>query len=237
MEILEISGVSFGWEEMVSNALKKGRKRKPSEDMISAVKRAYEKGLVCLDMRSALEIYKKESDGDGYIVISQEGGTCEKLFVGSKAGLLAPAEEVAILLCTVGSRLIDSMRESEKAGDYLLMYYLDVFGVLALAGLSSKAHARVSEIAASKGWGAGPVMQPGSVPGWSVEGQRDLYRLAHGEKIGLTLNDASFLIPHLSESSLTGIGPHYGGEPSVTMCDDCPRRDKCLWRIENVSDE
>lgn len=47
---------------------------------------------------------------------------------------------------------------------------------------------------------------------WSVRGQSDLYRAGHGEALGLTLNDASFLLPHVSNSALIGIGPHYKGQ-------------------------
>ena len=62
--------------------------------------------------------------------------------------------------------------------EYLLMYYLDSFAVKAIGELSELLRRTVEEMAKERGWGVGPSMQPGSVTGWDVSGQSDLYRLA-----------------------------------------------------------
>lgn len=234
MEIIKFAEVEFDWQDMLADSLKRGRRKKASDDMIVAVKRAYDEGGKVLDLKSVLEIYKKERDEEECIVISHHEGSEEKLYVGPRAGYLIPAQEVAVCLCSVGGPLVTLMHEYAKAEDYFMMYYLDVLGVQALAEISGKMRAHIELLAAERCWGVGPSMQPGSVDGWSVEGQRDLYRLGHGEEIGLSLNDSSFLIPHISNSSLIGLGPHYKENKIGSMCHECSRRDKCLWRRENV---
>ncbi|MDO4559646.1 MAG: hypothetical protein Q4C86_01740 [bacterium] len=234
MEVMKFVNVGFGWQDMLANSLKRGRNKQASEDMSEIAQRAYYEGVKVLKMRSVLEIYKKERDFEDCIVISHPEGGEERLYVGPRAGYLIPAQEVAVLLCSVGMPLVALMQEYAKAENYLMMYYLDVLGVQALAEISGKMRAHVESLAAEKGWGVSPSMQPGSVDGWSVEGQRDLYRLGNGGKIGLSLNDSSFLIPHISNSSLIGIGPHYSENNVGSLCHECPRYRSCLWRRENI---
>lgn len=235
MEIVRFDLVGFSWQDMLAAAMKKERRKKVSDDMLMAAQRAYEEGALVLEMQSVFEIYEKKSCRE-YVELSLPVCGTEWIYIGPKASYLAPAEEIAVLLCTVGKPLTDLIHEYAKSEDYLMMYYLDVFGVQVLGEISSKMRSRVKSLALERGWGVGPSMQPGTVEGWSVNGQRDLYRLGHGEKIGLTLNDASFLIPHISNSSIIGMGPHYLESEVDSMCHECPRRNKCLWRRENVEE-
>ena len=236
MEIMDYEGVSFGWRDMLTDTSKNGRKKKISDGMLAAAERAYNEGLEVLTMRCIVELYTKEEEDENWLTISGSGCFNEKLYIGPRIGYLSPANEIAVALCTVGPGLVSLMNKYSAAEDYLVMYYLDVFGVRALAEVSAKMRSHLESVAAEKGWGVGPSMQPGAVAGWAVEGQRDLCRLAHGEKIGLTLNDASFLIPHISNSTLIGLGPHYDAAKVGSMCHECPRKNTCLWRRDNVSE-
>ena len=208
--------------------------------MCCAAQRAYTEGKHLLASAAAVEIYEVES-------ISAECQTVnlklpgheeiETLNIGPQTGYLYPAKEAAIVLCTVGTPLTEAMRNFGENGDYLMMYYLDVFGVKALADLSQQVRLYLESYAEGKGWGAGPFLQPGSVKGWDVAGQRDLYRLAHGEQVGIAINDAHILVPQISDSSLIGMGPHYLSQKAGSMCRECPRYEKCLWRRENGGGE
>lgn len=236
MEIVKYEDISFGWQDMLISTAKDGRKKKISDSMRNAAERAYNEGVKVLDMRSIVEIYTKENEAEEYLQISGGEYPNESLFIGPRIGYLFPAKEIAVTLCTVGPRLVSLMHEYSASGDCLVMYYLDVLGVRALGEISAKVRKNIESVAKKKGWGVGPSMQPGAVEGWSVNGQRDLYRLGHGEKIGLSLNDASFLIPHISNSSIIGMGPHYSESEVGSMCHECPRKNKCLWRRENVKE-
>ncbi|MDO5114504.1 MAG: hypothetical protein Q4D58_00265 [Synergistaceae bacterium] len=236
MALMKFDGVSFDWQALLDNSRKGGRRRKISDDMAGAARRAYDEGVKVLEMRAVMEIYKKEADDDEGITLSLPDGASERIYIGPRVGYLFPAHETAVLLCSVGEPLVTLMRDYAAAGDHLMMYYLDVLGVRALAEVSARMRAHVESAAKEKGWGVGPSMQPGSVEGWGVQGQRDLYRLAHGERIGLALNEASFLIPHISDSAIIGMGPHYSESRVGSMCHECHRRDKCLWRRENVKE-
>ena len=235
LEIITLRELKFGWEDLAAASRKSGR-RAAEADISAAARRAYDEGRALLDLRAVYEIYGKEEIAEGCQSLSLRcGDRRENLFIGPRIGYLFPAHEVVIALCTAGDALVQDMKSSAEREDYLMMYFLDSFGVRALAEMSAHLRAEVEGIAAAKGWGVGPSMQPGSVEGWSVRGQADLYRLGHGEALGLTLNDASFLLPHISNSALIGIGPHYKETKVGSMCHECPRHDSCLWRRENMA--
>ena len=233
MEIINLDKVSFNWQDILAR-LSKGRRKSSSEDMVVTAERACKEGLPALHMQSVIEVYEKIDLLDGCLVLSLGGGAKEKLLVGPRAGYLDPAEKVAVVLNTVGSGLVALMQDYSQKKDYLMMYCLDLIGVQALAEVSSNARKYVESMAEKMGCGVGPSMQPGSVNGWGVDGQSHLYRLGHGEKIGLKLNEAAFLVPHISNSAVIGLGADYSENKVGSMCHECPRREECLWRRENV---
>ena len=233
MPILHFDSIDFSFDDLLANVRRKNGGREISEEMTTAAAEAYREGMKVLELRSSVEAYGVVECGGGYVALEGRG-VGEKLFMGESAGWLAPAAEAAVVLSTAGCGITELMDKYAASGDYLTMYYLDAFGVQALGEISAKARAYVETSAAGRGWGIGPSMQPGSSAGWSVEGQRDLFRLGRGEDIGLSINDSFFLVPHISNSTLIGMGQHYSAATPQSMCGECPRFADCLWRKENV---
>ena len=233
MTVLRFKGIDFSFDDMLANVRRKNGGREISEEMAAAAAEAYREGMKVLALRSSVEAYSVVECGGGYVSLE---GCCAagKLFMGESAGWLAPAAEAVVVLSTAGCGITALMDKYAASGDYLTMYYIDAFGVQALGEISAKARAYVETSAADRGWGIGPSMQPGSSEGWNVEGQRDLFRLGRGEGIGLSINDSSFLVPHISNPTLIGIGPHYSAATPQSMCGECPRFADCLWRKENI---
>lgn len=236
MVILSIDKVSFTAEDLVASAKKTGRRRSSSADMQECATKAYDEGAKLLSLRASVEFYDigDIESGDENINLFTKC-TVEPVYIGQSIGYLFPAKTVAVALCTAGRSLVSAMDMYANNGEYLLMYYLDAFGVRALGEMSQKVREYVTAAAIEKGWGVGPQMQPGSVAGWEVSGQRDLFRLAHGEQLGLSLNESCFLIPRISDSLLIGIGPHYDKKQVGSLCSECPRFKECLWRKENIT--
>lgn len=235
--LLILENITFTWEDLLTNT-KKSRRREPSSEMREAAEKAYKKGLSLLDLKAVYEIYDVEGvEGNNSLTLRAENNAfTESIYIGPRISYLAPAVKAVVGLCTAGSSIVEAMDKYSSDEEYLLMYYLDVFAVKALGELSEKLRKRVEEIAAAKGWGVGPSMQPGSVTGWEVSGQSDLHRLGKGNTIGLRVNDSHFLLPRISSSTIIGIGPDYKDVKVGSMCHECIRRETCLWRRENVSE-
>lgn len=231
MGIITLDKIAFKPEDLIGAV--KSRRGKHLEAMEKAMSSAYEEGVGLLDLRASIKVYAKKDLSAEYLELTAPDGE-QKIYIGPRIGLLEPAREVMIAVCTAGNAVARAVHEYSRGGDALMMYCLDAFAVRALAELSAKVREYAADYAAAKKWGVGPSMQPGSVAGWEVNGQRDLYRLAHGEKLGLMLNESCMLVPHISNSMLIGLGPHYSSKEVGSMCPECPRYSTCLWRKENA---
>lgn len=235
--LLTLDKINFAWEDLFANMRTKG-KREPGPEMLEVVERVFKEGIGLLDLKAVYEVFDVEGiEMDGTLKLYLPGeDLMEELYIGSRASYLKPAKKAVIGLCTAGSKIVEAMDKYSLDEDYLAMYYLDVFAVKALGELSEAFRRTVEEMASEKGWGVGPSMQPGSVTGWDVSGQSDLYRLGNGDSIGLRVNDSYFLLPRISNSTIIGIGPGYKDMKVGSMCHECVRQDTCLWRRENVQE-
>lgn len=235
MALLTIDKVSFTADDLIVTAKRGGKSRAISEEMFKYAKQAYKEGSELLTLKAIVEFYDKdEIETGGESIAITASGKKESILIGKSAGYLFPANVVAIAICTAGAKLVEAMDRYANDGEYLMMYNLDMFGVKALGEMSQKVREYVTAAAVEKGWGVGPQMQPGSAAGWEVSGQKDLFRLAHGERLGLSLNESCFLVPRISDSMLIGMGPHYDKKHVSSLCGECPRFKECLWRKENI---
>lgn len=234
MITLSLDRVCFSVADMLKLGKKPGR-HEPGRAMTAAADAAYNEGVSLLHLAANIETYRKTGCGDNFVKIETECGE-EKLIIGSRAGLLMPAEEIAVAVATAGPDICAAIGKYAESGEAMAAFWLDRFGVMALFELSAYVRGCVEEYASSRGWGVGPSMQPGATVGWSITGQRALYRLAGGNQLGLRINDASMLIPQISDTVLIGIGPRYTSKKSRTLCVECEKYDECLWRRENESE-
>ncbi len=234
MKVIKLEQINVKYEDMLKAA--KPRCGRRFNSMEEAARAACEKGYRLIKLRAAVEIYPRKNISGEYLELTTPD-SAEKIFIGHRVGLLEPAQEIMIALCTAGDGIADAVHRYGDCGEALMMYYLDMFAVRALSELSAEVRKYAESYILSKGWGVGPSMQPGSVSGWEVCGQRDLYRLGHGEAIGLSLNNASMLVPYISNSALIGMGEHYSSHTVGSMCHECHRYESCLWRKENIASE
>lgn len=233
--LLTLDRISFSWEDLLANMKIEG-KREPRPEMLETAERAYKKGIALLDLKAVYEIFEVDGieDNNTLKLYLPSKDRRENLYIGSRVTYLEPAKNAVVGLCTAGPRIVEAMEKYSLEEDYLAMYYIDIFAVKALGELSEFFRETVAEMASEKSWGVGPSMQPGSVTGWDVSGQSDLYRLAKGELIGLSVNNSHLLLPRISNSTIIGAGPGYKDMKVGSMCHECVRQDTCLWRRENV---
>lgn len=220
-------------EEWISYTLKtsvKREKKSPrTSSIITLIERAFYEGCKQLDIKAIVCLYnKKDNDADALYLETPEGaGFC--INAAGAAAYFSPAQKIAVALCTIGGNLekqIDHYRDN----DPLLAYYLEKLGEYALADIGREARKYIENLALKDGCGVSPTLLPGSVSGWDVTGQRDLFYLGHGGDIGLSINEASFLIPRMSKSFIIGVGKEYKDKISKSLCDKCPKFSICSWR-------
>jgi len=153
-----------------------------------------------------------------------------ELQVGESSHLLNQAAEAVVYLSTIGNKLEIAVNKLSLEGDFELAYWLDCAGVLALNEIDNEVWAHVENLAAREGYGVGLSLSPGSLKGWDIKEQKQLCALLDPGTIGVTINDASLLVPHKSASSIIGIGPDYPSNKVSSACDYCISDGKCWMR-------
>jgi hypothetical protein len=154
------------------------------------------------------------------------------LRVGPKAHLLDAARQVLVAVGTIGPALEQSVHDLHAAGEGLRSYLLDSAGVVALGAVGEALRCLAEEAATGQDWGVSAALSPGSLLGWSVQGQRELCALLRIDVIGVRLNSYSVLQPHKSFSTVIGLGPGYSSVRVGSVCRYCSLQDTCWLRRE-----
>lgn len=153
-----------------------------------------------------------------------------RLRVGRHAGLLVPAREVFVCVCTIGRALEERARELAAAGETFDSYILGEVGVYAVGSLIYRARGVVEAEAAARGWGVGAELAPGQLAGWDVGEQNLLCSLVDVASIGVWVTEAGMLSPQKSASAMVGVGPDYESKEVRSPCDFCDKADTCRYR-------
>lgn len=200
----------------------------------SALRETCTRAAELISLRASVVVYPIEICGE-YAVLHSGNGLIRKIHIGPRAEYLKPADEAVVAICTAGSAITGAIERLAEAGDEKTRHVYEVFGILSLEKIASRTVSYAESRARAKGWGAGPLMQPGSATGWDIEGQRDLCLLGRADAIGVSIGASPFLIPYISSSALIGIGPGYCSGRVSYLCRECPLADSCLWRKDRQS--
>jgi hypothetical protein len=241
METLDRFETPFSWETLLpAGGTDCGRAYGLSPGWKEAAREAWNVGKKIFRGTAFLETWDLYGWGEEResVILRREddcGETArnETLFIGPGARHLSGSRNIVTVLCTAGGALEERAQEAASRGNPLLQYYLNVFGVKALEHIRLSVQEILASRARASGWGVTPSLAPGSLQGWPLEGQKDLFRLTGGEAGGMSINDASFLTPALSMSFLVGMGPGCASTCVRSLCPDCPRYESCGWRREN----
>lgn len=140
---------------------------------------------------------------------------------------LGPAEEVAAILCTIGSEL-EAYASDRSGSDMLFALALDGVGSAATEALANVACARIEQEARQVGQTTTIPLSPG-MEGWSVEqGQPQIFSLFAPAEISIELRPSGLMMPRKSLSMVLGIGEHVA--QSGSTCDYCRMRETCRYQ-------
>jgi len=144
---------------------------------------------------------------------------------------LGSAEQVVVILCTIGDAL--EKRVSKLfASDSPSALALDGLGSAAVEALATAACNHFEGLAAAEGMQATIPLNPG-LTGWSVEeGQHELFALLDGSQIGVTLTPSSLMIPRKSTSLVLGLGHDLASNSKP--CDYCNMHETCRYQDQYV---
>jgi hypothetical protein len=140
---------------------------------------------------------------------------------------LGCAEEIALMVCTLGDRLEHRVTELLKE-DPAYAFALDGFGSAAAEVLGRTVCTELEANAQASGLFTSIPINPGLI-GWSVdEGQPQIFNALDVEQIGVRMNENAQMIPHKSVSMVLGFShlSFSSGRP----CDFCKLKETCRYQ-------
>jgi hypothetical protein len=178
----------------------------------------------------AYEFYKKDE-----IVNRQFSSDGREIDASLLSSLFPNAQELAVMVCTIGIRLENKVTEYFNAGEALRGTLLDGIGSAAVDVLSQEGCRFIAENARSRGYQASSPVNPG-MPGFPVAEQWWLLDLVPSREIGLSLTTSGIMVPRKSTSMVIGIGMQMTTSTPVEVCARCSLKETCNYRI-HVSEE
>ena len=140
---------------------------------------------------------------------------------------MARANEIMVMLCTIGSGLDDSVSSLFNI-DPMLALALDGVGSAAVEMLTIKACNYFEREVKNDGLYTTMPLNPGMV-GWPLDiGQQQIFSLLDGEEINVSLTDSWMMVPNKSLSLVMGIGPNVSAYE--TSCEYCSLKGICKYQ-------
>ena len=206
-----------------------GVPRERKEKRLELVEELLPRGRGLMEPVILYDLFSVEEVRPGEVVLQEARLTSKRL-----AKLWAQAQEVALILCTIGPDLDEQVSAYFIASDPLRGLVLDGIGTAALEELAEEACRRIDEVAKGKGWEASAPMSPGNLD-WGLEEQRVFFDLLPAKEIGLRLKESYQMTPLKSLSLAMGLGEQVLPSIEESPCTYCSLGRRCRYRRERES--
>ena len=197
--------------------------RKRSPRLVESAGRALEEGNLLLQPRVIARRLLIEDLQHERLKLEGNG----RLSGGLLAEHMGGAQEVVIVLCTVGEELERRAAEISRE-DAVYGMALDGVGSAGVEALANAACALFEEEATKEDCQVTIPLSPGMV-GWSVEqGQPQIFDLLDASEVGVRLTESMMMLPRKSLTFVLGIGKELiaGGR----TCDYCSLKETCRYQ-------
>ncbi|MCB2192809.1 MAG: hypothetical protein KQI62_14660 [Deltaproteobacteria bacterium] len=229
MNLLEITKPDID-PDRLALAINRGR---PDETLRQCVQENLPQAKELVTPQAVYELWTVVETGPDWVRVEAGDGSSAALTVGPHADLLSPAQMVMASAATIGQALDDAVKRLNQQKDLYSAYVLDCLGVAFLAEAGRAVDSLAEQEAAQRGWGVGPRLAPGSLPGWELSDQKVLAQLLLRDPGPVSLTQEGVLRPFKSATSLIGMGPGYTSGRVGRICHMCSRSDDC-WSNEKI---
>lgn len=157
--------------------------------------------------------------------VTIDGGCFEGSLV---ARSMAGADLLYLAICTIGADLENRVDQLMNI-DPVTAVALDGAGIASLRKVSNAVEEIISSEVCELDLCLGMRIQPGQ-EGWSIEQQREVFKILPAERIGVRLTESCLMLPRKSVSFAVPIGKALSD--GMTPCDYCSKKNRCEWRKE-----
>lgn len=201
------------------------RQRRPR--LVEVAARAVAEGTVLIEPVVAYRVLPVERVKHDRLTLASGAQLTGSLLIDQ----LAPAQSIAVIVCTIGRRLEERV-SALLLSDPPYALALDGFGSVAVEALGSALCSRLEDEAARNDQCTSVPLSPGMIS-WPVDvGQPQIFSQLAPDAIGVTLNDSAQMIPRKSASMVLGFAP----TPFAAgrACDFCALRSTCRYQDRNA---
>ncbi len=220
--VLDLELQLESWRVLQALGVPSGRKEKRLE----LVEELLPRGRELVEPVILYDLFPVEEVHPGEVVLKEV-----RLRSKGLAKLWAQAQEVALILCTIGPALDEQVSAHFVASDPLRGLVLDAIGTAALEGLAEEACRLIAEVAKGKRWEASAPLSPGNLD-WGLEEQRVFFDLLPAKEIGLRLKESYQMTPLKSLSLAVGLGEAVLPSMEKSPCTYCSLKRRCRYRRE-----
>jgi len=194
------------------------RSRRPK--LVELSQRAFEEGRMLVEPAVMTRTVKVEETRHNRVTLENGSHLTGPLITEHLGG----AQEVVVMVCTIGDKLGKVALEKSKS-NLSYGFALDAVGSAAVYALNAAACNQIESEANASGMQTSLPLSPG-MDGWGVDpGQREVFSLIDPQEIGVVLSPTLEMLPLKSVTTLVGVGPQIATKGAI--CDYCPLRHTC----------
>ena len=146
------------------------------------------------------------------------------------SSFLLPADELAIVVGTIGANLERQVKHLLDGSEPLLGLLLDGIGNAAIDSLVGEVCRVIADIARLRGYQASSPFSPG-MPGFLITEQWPLFKLVPAGQIGVSLTTTGIMVPLKSVSMVIGMGQQVMVWIQAEFCARCNLSSTCRYRV------
>ena len=140
--------------------------------------------------------------------------------------LFSGAEEIVLMVYTIGSSVEEKVKEYSKRGLIAESYYLDMLGSLAVTELGCLAFEKVKNRGIGLKLKTSFPLNPGTSH-WPASGQKIVLELSGGRETGVTISESFLLIPTKTISMAIALGKNVLTPEQGSSCHYCDNPQLC----------
>jgi hypothetical protein len=177
----------------------------------------------------AYEIYSGDEIDRRQLSLKSNGDMHSRLLTS----VIPEAQEIAVLVCTIGPGLEEKVTHYSKSGDVMHGMLLDGIGSAAVDTLCREACYIVAGEVSPRGYQISSPITPG-MPCLPITEQDWLLELVHAQDIGVSLSSSNMMIPRKSTSMVIGAGHEMQTWTQAELCGRCNLRKTCPYKYINA---
>ncbi|MFC1879476.1 hypothetical protein ACFLZW_06140 [Chloroflexota bacterium] len=148
---------------------------------------------------------------------------------GFIAHILGEAQEIAVIVCTIGNELEVRAKEYFAGGRPARGYILDALGTVALGNLAEDARSYTEARINERGLQASTPISPGHAD-WALSEQQILFKMLPTRETGVLLNSSFLMQPRKSLTMVLGLGKKMLTHAEGSQCEYCGLAKTCTYR-------